>query len=255
MKRQTESIFDLQERVYAGDPFDSTEKCRVYDRDIRSSMIIPMQHMLSLVEPFCGPGAKLLDVGCGSGLLSLRLAGRFPGIEVYGIDNNEHFLTVAQENLILANLVGYPGKFSFEWGRAHRLPVEDNSVDVVFSFCALHRWNDPINILKECERVRKDSGLVILYDMARDAEDGMISFILQYTGTGHQDFMDAMRASFTMDEVAGFVRQSDLSGWQVASEAINLIVTSRPMETSYSVGEASIYENVFRREPEEAPAP
>nr|VFK25680.1 MAG: Methyltransferase domain-containing protein [Candidatus Kentron sp. MB]VFK29667.1 MAG: Methyltransferase domain-containing protein [Candidatus Kentron sp. MB]VFK74864.1 MAG: Methyltransferase domain-containing protein [Candidatus Kentron sp. MB] len=254
MRRQAESIFDLEKRVYAGDPFDGIEKCRLYDRDIRSSMIIPMQHMLSLVEPFCKPGAKVLDVGCGSGLLSLRLAGRFPGVEVYGIDSNDHFLTVAQENLILANLVGYPGEFSFEWGRPHRLPVEDNSVDVVLSFCALHRWNDPINTLKECERVCEDSGLVIIYDLARDAEDGMISFILQYTGTGHQDFMDAMRASFTMDEMAEFVRQSGVSDWQVASEAVNLIVTSQPMDTSYSVGEASIYENVFRKGPEAVPA-
>lgn len=245
-------LFDLEERVYQGDPFDNVEKCRLYDRDIRSSMIIPMQHILTLLKPYCRPGAKFLELGCSSGLLSLRLAGLHPDIDVYGVELNEDFLTVVQENLIFANLVGYRGNFRYEWGRPWKLPIEDASVDVVFSFCALHRWNDPVQTLKECRRVCRPDGLVILYDLARDAEDGMVSFVLQYSGTGDEDFMTALRASFTLEEMAGYLKEAGLVGWQVASEAINMIVTSRPMDVSYSAGEQSIYENIFQREVTEA---
>ena len=37
---------------------------------------------------------------------------------------------------------------------------------------------------------------MILYDLARDADEGMISFILQYTGANHEEFMGALRSSY-----------------------------------------------------------
>jgi len=243
---QRESIFDLAQRTDWGDPFDSVEKCRQYDLDNRTSMVIPMQHMMLLLKPYCKKGARFLEVGCASGLLSLRVAGRFPDVEVYGVEQNDGFLKVIQDNLIMANLIQYPGRFAYEWGRYTNLPIEDKSVDVVFSFCSLHRWKNPTKAFKECARVCKDDGIVILYDLARDSEDGMISFILQYTGSGHEEFMKALQSSFTLDEVKIMLQELALDDWHVSKESVNLIISSKKIDTSYSVGQKSVYERIFQ---------
>jgi ubiquinone/menaquinone biosynthesis C-methylase UbiE len=240
-------IFDLAERQFRPDPFSTIEECRDYDRDIRTSMIIPMQHMMKLVAPFCGNGKHLLEVGCGSGLLSLRLAALFPDSEVLCLENNDHFLAVARENTIFANLLSYGGRCSAEWARYGRLPLDDDSCDLVFSFCSLNRWDSPDRAIAECARVCKPEGAVVLYDLARDADEGMISFVLQYSGGSANEFMSALRSSFTVDEMSALLRAQGLGDWQVAREGINLIISSTPIDASYALGQEGIYEDIFRR--------
>ena len=239
-------IFDLESRVPRKDPFETVEVCRAYDRDTRTSMIIPTQHMMKLLAPLCRPGAKLLEVGAGSGLLSLRLAALFHPCEFFAVENNDSFLTVLQENLIFANLLSYGGRLGYEWARYTRLPVGDAAVDVVFSFCSMNRWERPFQAIRECNRVCRPEGTVVLYDLARDADEGMISFILQYTGANHEQFMGALRSSFTVEEMKAGLQEVGLGHWSVVREGINLIVSSRPMDVSFTVGEPGIYENIFK---------
>jgi ubiquinone/menaquinone biosynthesis C-methylase UbiE len=238
-------IFDLENRVPRPDPFETIEQCRAYDRDIRTSMIIPTQHMMKILAPFCVPGAQLLEVGSGTGLLSLRLAALFPEADFFGVESNDNFLVVSRENTVLANLLSYGGRFAAEWGRYSRLPLEDASIDVVFSFCSLNRWDRPAKAIKECHRVCRPDGIVILYDLARDAEEGMISFILQYAGPNHEEFMGALRSSFTIQEMQETLRELGLAYWAVTREGINLITSSKPIDVSYTVGEPGIYDNIF----------
>ncbi|WP_316525665.1 class I SAM-dependent methyltransferase [Kitasatospora brasiliensis] len=238
-------IFDLTERTPQGDPFESTEECRAYDRSVRTSMIIPMQHMMKLVGPDCGPDKEVLEIGCASGLLSLRLAALHPGSTFTGLDANDAFLEVARENTIFANLVSYGGDFACDWARYTRLPFADDSFDVVFSFCAINRWDKPARIIPELARVCRPGGTVLLYDLARDADEGMVSFVLQYAGGDANAFMRSLRASYSADEMRELLDAAGLAHWSVAKEGINLIISSRDQETGYSVGEPGIYERIF----------
>lgn len=238
-------IFDLAERVPRKDPFETVEDCRVYDLDIRTSMIIPTQHMMKILAPYCREGGRLLEVGATSGLLSLRLASLFPRCEFFAVENNDAFLAVLRENLIFANLLNFGGQLAYEWARYSRLPLADASVDVVFAFCSMNRWERPAESLRECSRVCKPGGLVVLYDLARDADEGMISFVLQYAGANHEKFMGALRSSFTEQEMRALLDSVGLHGWSVVREGINLVVSSRPVDASFTVGEPGIYENIF----------
>lgn len=238
-------IFDLEQRVFRKDPFETVEQCRTYDLDTRTSMIIPTQHMMKILAPFCRPGAKLLEVGAGTGMLSLRLASLFRDAEFFAVETNDSFLAVMRENTIFANLLNFGGHFSYEWARYSRLPIATASVDVVYAFCSLNRWTQPMDAIKECHRVCKPEGVVVLYDLARDADEGMISFILQYTGANHEQFMGAMRSSFSVDELRAELERISLGNWHVTREGINLILSSREIDVSFAVGEPGIYENIF----------
>lgn len=96
-------------------------------------------------------GARVLDVGCGSGFLA-RLIRNSCECEVIGIDIREGTLRYARE---LAEKEGVD--VCFQWGNGEDLEFEDNSFDVVMS------TNSPqfYDVLKEMIRVTKEGGLVV----------------------------------------------------------------------------------------------
>ncbi|HJQ60791.1 MAG TPA: methyltransferase domain-containing protein [Vineibacter sp.] len=74
------------------------------------------------------PGARILDLGCGSGALSARLAALAPGAEVVGIDIDPQSVALAREKYPLPNL-------SFEVGDAGTV---HGPADAVVSCSMLH---------------------------------------------------------------------------------------------------------------------
>ncbi|HYG68907.1 MAG TPA: methyltransferase domain-containing protein [Anaeromyxobacteraceae bacterium] len=86
----------------------------------------PFDDLLALVEP--APGARLLDVGCGPGELTVRAHRALGASETLGIDPSPAMLERAAE-------LSEPG-VRFEQGSAERLPA--GPWDVVLSNAALH---------------------------------------------------------------------------------------------------------------------
>jgi ubiquinone/menaquinone biosynthesis C-methylase UbiE len=229
-------LFDLAERLPWNNPFDTMERIREYDLDIRTSMIIPRQHLGHMVRPFLREGARVLEVGGATGLLSLRLAACHPTVEFTVVEADDNLLAVLQDNVIFANLLETAGNVSYESARPERLPVEDGAFDVVLAFTCFSRWPDPVRGLRECRRVCQPGGLVLIYDMARDSEHGLVSFVLQYAGDYGHEFMTSLRSAYTADEMRDLLAQAGLADWQVAREGISLITSSLPLDVAYHIG-------------------
>lgn len=89
------------------------------------------EHLLSLVRT--SDGSRILDVGCGNGLLSLQLAKRFPICSVDGIDISPSMIEVAQSHL--DNNISHRVRFEvadlFDF-------APDHHYDVVFSSSVMH---------------------------------------------------------------------------------------------------------------------
>jgi SAM-dependent methyltransferase len=223
-------MFDLEKRVsLADDLVDSLEKARGFDLSARVSMRFPMERVLVTLSPFFRRGSQVLLVGSQTGLLPLILGGCSPQTEFFGIEENPYLHQVAEENLALAVLARSPARVEFRCASMTDLPVDDREADLVISYLPLHRCSDPVKFFRECHRVCKTDGLVFIYDMARDAEEGIISFILQYVSVGHEEFMASLRASYTTVEVQDFLEKAGLGHWPIARESLNLRVTSKEM--------------------------
>ncbi|MFG3661570.1 class I SAM-dependent methyltransferase [Streptomyces sp. NPDC047706] len=223
-------LLNLSERVPQPSPHDDIDKVRLYDLGMRRSALMaykrPSDRILANVREGM---TDLVEVGFNTGLLSLHVAGKLPDLAVSGVEENQNLVDVAEDNLTLAVWANSAGDVEFEMAKLNRLPFPDDSADIVFSFSSLHRWRRPVETLKECARICKPDGVVIIEDMNRHAEEGHITFILQFVKEGGDEFMRSLQAAYTRDEAAELLREAGLADWQVAEEDLGLVISSRPL--------------------------
>jgi SAM-dependent methyltransferase len=105
------------------------------------------------LAPLIAPGMRILDVGCGGGQFALRLAERWPEIEIVGVD-----LSPQQVARARARLGTSDARVSFVQGNAIELPFADGEFDLVYSLGSIKHWPDRERGLSECSRVLKPEG-------------------------------------------------------------------------------------------------
>ncbi|MGI9520724.1 MAG: class I SAM-dependent methyltransferase, partial [Hyphomicrobiaceae bacterium] len=91
--------------------------------------IVQLQELKSIArrQGGFGPGKSILDVGCGFGLETLRLAAISPTMgNVAGIDKSESFIKNARERATAASLT-----IDFRVADATALPFDDATFDCV----------------------------------------------------------------------------------------------------------------------------
>ena len=105
------------------------------------------------------PGSRVLDVGCGPGIVAESLSGEAG--EVVGCDLTPEMLNKARERCQVAGL----SNVSFVAGRAESLPFEDGSFDAIVSRSAVHHLPEPLPALQEMARVVRRGGRVVTVDV------------------------------------------------------------------------------------------
>ena len=108
------------------------------------------------------------DIGCGDGRYSIKLIEKLRNrLSLTCVDNNYEMLQ--QISKISSNFQNLQTKQAF----AEKLPFDDNSLDCIFSFNAIHHFK--INeFAKECNRVLKNNGLLFIYTRLKDQNESNI---------------------------------------------------------------------------------
>ena len=110
------------------------------------------------------PPATILEVGCGPGQLSIRLAGSH-GFTVTGLDLDPAMIERARARAHGSSADGSGTQPTFVVGDVASLPFADASFDVAISTFSMHHWADRTAGLTEIARVVRPGGRVLIWDL------------------------------------------------------------------------------------------
>jgi ubiquinone/menaquinone biosynthesis C-methylase UbiE len=144
-------------------------------------------------EAGMGPGDRVLDVACGTGVLACAAAEIVgPDGEVVGLDSNEDMLAVARRK-----------SAQIEWrvGRAEALPFPDESFDAVVSQFGIMFFEDRPAALREMLRVLRPGGrLAVAVCDALEHSPGYAALAELLQRLFGDDVADAFRAPFMLGD-------------------------------------------------------
>jgi demethylmenaquinone methyltransferase/2-methoxy-6-polyprenyl-1,4-benzoquinol methylase len=111
-----------------------------------------------------------LDLACGTGDLTRRLAAKYPEGIVTGVDLTEAMLTQAR-------LQSQSGKIRYMVGDMGHTGLPDNAIDIITGGYALRNSGDLQEALREVHRILKPGGMAVFLDFSKPANRW-----LQYIG-------------------------------------------------------------------------
>lgn len=171
------------------------------------------------------PGQNVLDVGCGTGTLTLMIKQTQPNATVYGLDVDPQVLDIARrkaeqggETIIL------------QQGSATCLPYPDESFDRVFASLVLHHLTrqDKQQMLREVFRVLKPGGELHVADFGKphDSVMWLISWVVRWVEEVHDNILGLLPIFM---EKAGFQPVEETSHSRTVLGTVALYRACKPM--------------------------
>ena len=170
-------------------------------------------------------GKRVLDVGCGGGILAEAMANR--GADVTGIDLADKPLKVAMLHRLETN-----SKVEYRLVAAETLADEaPESFDVVTCMEMLEHVPDPSSVVRACARLVKPGGFVFFSTINRNPKSFLLAivgaeYVLRLLPRGTHEYAKFIRPS----ELAAYCRDAGLTMADLTG------MTYNPITRVYSLG-------------------
>ena len=170
-------------------------------------------------------GKKVLDVGCGGGILSESMAHR--GAIVTGIDMGEAPLSVAKLHKLESGV-----EVNYQRITAEELAAEQpEQYDIVTCLEMLEHVPDPSSIIRACSQLVKPGGHVFFSTINRNPKSYLFAivgaeYILNMLPKGTHDYNK-------------FIKPSELESWSREAELVTRELTGmsyNPLTRKYALG-------------------
>jgi SAM-dependent methyltransferase len=113
-------------------------------------------------------GARVIDIGTGTGQLAIGALRRWPGISVVGVDASSGMRAMA-DALAKTALGSDAGRFRSEVAFAEELPFPDASFDLALSSFVFQLVPNRARALREARRVLRPGGVLAYVSWVRDS--------------------------------------------------------------------------------------
>jgi SAM-dependent methyltransferase len=120
---------------------------KTHTKFIYSRRVNVLASRLSVLLP---PNAKVLDVGCGDGIIDSLIMQRRPDVSIFGVD-------VLLRDCTYIQVITFDGQ---------TIPYDTKSFDVVMFVDVLHHADNPESLLQEAKRVSRDA--IVLKDHTKE---------------------------------------------------------------------------------------
>ncbi len=170
-------------------------------------------------------GQKVLDVGCGGGILAESMATR--GASVTGIDLSDKALSVARLHLLETG-----NKADYRKVSAEELAIEmPGTFDIVTCLEMLEHVPDPASTVRACARLVRPGGQVFFSTINRNPKSYLFAvvgaeYVLNLLPRGTHDYAKFIRPA----ELARYCREAGLAVGEIIG------MTYNPFSKTYALG-------------------
>jgi SAM-dependent methyltransferase len=177
-----------------------------------------------------GGTGTLLDLGCGPGDVTVRVARACPGWVVTGVDGAEEMLKLAQARV---DREGLAGRVRFERMYLPSDELADRRYGAVVSNSLLHHLDDPAALWATAATCARPGAPIAVMDLVRPATladvDRMVAaYAARDPEVLQLDFRNSLVAAYRPDEVAAQLAAAGLAHLAVAQVTDrHLLVTGR----------------------------
>ena len=189
-----------------------------------------------LADPLPFKGLRILDIGCGGGLLSEPMARL--GADVVGADAAERNITVAQVHAEDQGLT-----IDYRHTTAEDLAASGEEFDAVLNMEVVEHVADPLTFLSACRSLAKPGGLMVCSTINRNPKSFMMAIvgaehIMRWLPKGTHDWSRFItpdelydlleKAGFDPVDRKGFVFNPVAWSWRLSDRdlSVNYVTTS-----------------------------
>ena len=198
---------------------------------------IAAEYGRDLTKPLPFAGLRILDIGCGGGLLSEPMARL--GAEVVGADAAPRNIPVAQVHAQASGLM-----IDYRFTTAEDLAAAGEQFDVVLNMEVVEHVSDPLVYLTACHDLLKSGGIMLCSTLNRNPKSYLMAIIgaewvMRWLPKGTHDWAKFItpdelyalinRAGLTPVDRKGMVFNPVSWGWSLSARdlSVNYVTTSR----------------------------
>lgn len=157
-----------------------------------------------LTQPLPFKGLRILDIGCGGGLLSEPMARL--GADVVGADAAARNIPVAMVHAEQSGL-----RIDYRHTTAEDMAAAGEQFDVVLNMEVVEHVSDPLAYLTACQNLLKDKGLMICSTLNRNPKSFVMAivgaeYVMRWLPKGTHDWQKFI----TPDELYALIEQAGL---------------------------------------------
>lgn len=149
------------------------------------------------------PGARLLDIGCGTADLTIRLMHLYAGSTALGIDGSETMLSFGRE---LVDKAGLTARIDLQCRYFPDAALQNGGFDAVTANNLLHHLSDPIAFWRAVRCSAKRAAPLLVADLRRPADTAAVERLVEEFASRalpalKRDFRNSLHAAYTAEEV------------------------------------------------------
>ncbi|MCC6302840.1 MAG: class I SAM-dependent methyltransferase [Gammaproteobacteria bacterium] len=173
------------------------------------------------------PRGRMLDLGCGPGDVTVRLAERFPLFTIDGVDGSEAMLGYGAERV---RRHGLEDRVRLIRGHLPACPLP-GGYDAIVSNSLLHHLSDPAILWDTVRRCARPGAAVFVMDLMRPEDEAAAQALTERHAAGapavlRRDFFHSLLAAYRPEEVRAQLAGAGLEDFAVRAVSDRHLVVS-----------------------------
>lgn len=180
------------------------ETSKEYLNEVKSSSQARYSNFYSTLKKINIKG-RYLDVGCGPGILTQKIAKQHPNAEIIGIDNSAVMLKLAKQELP----DDLKARIRFTEGDACNFDSikELGKFDLIYSTFTLHHWDDAEAAIRNLFSILNNNGVLYMHDLKR--------VLWLYYIKSESGFFKSIRASYRPKELKIMLNKIGIKNYSI----------------------------------------